>query len=246
MKSLVHINVLSGLAALAASQLVSSTITDYSKLTATISAKYSAFTYCSNLLLTCQPTVRSCAQSLCASCTSIGQVAINSCCASEQDSLTACFSAVIATANPADYQTQPLPEPTFTSDAGFAACMNVSSYSSLCESLTPGFATETVFPFQAPCLCYTGEGDTVAWKPDIYDGWVSACNSHLSLTPAVTAPCRTAGDVVSRNSEYTRTATSASSSTTSTGTASTGNVVRPGYQVRCIFKQTNNGVRSRS
>ena len=211
---------------MAYSQSLATTVTDASQLSATISAQYSAYTYCSQLLLTCQPTVVSCAQSLCASCTQLGQTAFDSCCAFGLPTATDCFKTQLTKGGPNVYhsgQTEP-PAPTITAtipqNQGLQACANISSYQSICESLSPGFATQTAFPFQAPCLCYD---DSKQWKPDVYDGWVAKCDSYLSISTDYTAPCRTAGDVESSNSAFTRTSsvTTTTVPTTTTSMAPT-------------------------
>lgn len=184
-------------------QAVTSAPTDLAQLSADIASKYLRATECSQLLQTCQPTLSSCAASVCATCTDLGQKAINECC-SLGSAPTACFISQLHTTGPNVFPSgaTPSPIPPNTApygpltNAGFLACQSISAYSSICESLSPGFTTTTVFQFQAPCLCYRG----MSWAPDVFDGYVQTCQSYLAVSTGVTAsvntaPCRGVGDV---------------------------------------------------
>ena len=184
-------------------QAVTSTPTDLAQLSADIASKYLRATDCSKLHQTCQPTLSSCAASVCGTCTDLGQKAINECC-SLDSAPTACFISQLHTTGPNVIPSGATPSPIPPNTApygpltnpGFLACQSISAYSSTCESLSPGFTTTTVFQFQAPCLCYRG----TSWAPDVFDGYVQTCQSYLAVSTDVTAlvdtaPCRGIGNV---------------------------------------------------
>ena len=191
-------------------QSPTNTITNLPQLSSDIANKYLRFTECSQLLATCQPTLASCASSVCATCTGLGQGYINTCCAAAPTPAS-CFLASLSAGGPGIYSSgvTPPPAPKNTApygpldNSGFKACASISDYSSICESFSPGFATASAFAFQAPCLCYQG----TSWAPNVYDGYVQTCQSYLggstaSMTFTRSAPCHDVGDVIVSLSRY--------------------------------------------
>lgn len=189
---------------------ITPTPTNLAQLSSVIEDKSSRYTACSEHLLTCQPTISSCASFVCATCTALGQTLFDSCCKSEPAPVS-CFAAAYSHSGPNIYPSGTTPPPAPSkgepygplTDAGFQACASTSDYSSKCESFSPGFTTTTIFQLQAPCLCYQG----TSWAPDVFDGYVQTCQSYLgvssSMTSSITsAPCRGVGDVIASLSSY--------------------------------------------
>lgn len=189
---------------------ITPTPTNLVQLSSAIEDQSSRYTACSQHLLTCQPTISSCAAFVCATCTALGQTLFNSCCNGDS-APTDCFAAAYSHSGPNIYPSGTTPPPAPSqggsygplTDAGFQACASISDYSSKCESFSPGFTTTTVFQLQAPCLCYQG----TSWAPDVFDGFVQTCQSYLGISSSMTAsitsaPCRSVGDVIASLSSY--------------------------------------------
>lgn len=189
---------------------ITPTPTNLAQLSSVIEDKSSRYTACSQHLLTCQPTISSCAAFVCATCTALGQTLFNSCC-NDDPAPTDCFAAAYSHSGPNIYPSGTTPPPAPSqggpygplTDAGYQACASISDYSSKCESFSPGFTTITVFQLQAPCLCYQG----TSWAPDVFDGFVQTCQSYLGVSSSMTAsitsaPCRGVGNVIASLSSY--------------------------------------------
>ena len=207
-------------------QCLTTTATNFAQLSAIQADQSSRYTACSQHLLTCQPTISSCAAFVCATCTGLGQRIFNSCCSNNDPAPTGCFLAGLSLSGPNVYPAGATTAPALSSPGpngpmtnnGFQACASISAYSSICESFSPGFTTTTIFELQAPCLCY----QNTSWAPDIYDGFVQTCQSYLGPATSVIAsitstPCRNVGDVQASLSSY----LSKSGQTTSNGPSST-------------------------
>ena len=123
---------------------------------------------CQSIITVCEPTILSCAVSLCHICTSLGVTpSIEPCCAAPEP--TACFSSYVA-GSPITYTAPAGPTgPTYTSfDTSAEACGSVENFSSSCAAATPNFE-QLEFSSQASCFC----SPNGTYAPTVFDGYWS-------------------------------------------------------------------------
>jgi len=186
-----------------------------------ISYKVQRYYECSSLLETCQPTISTCADYVCAQCTDLGQTVLNNCCS--QASPVQCFINGAGSGsgngggNP--YITTQAPDPNLI------ACSTALNDVTSCEAQTPGFSN-LANSDEASCLCYDSN---TSWNPNAFDLPWSSCvawaeTADISVYSELlgnAGMCASVGNILNAPTKGVVASTTAGGSTSAVKTTST-------------------------